>query len=200
RKRKVKGKFPSYLSLFDKNTQTFHATYHWQIPCGNYYCHDGFYCYSGNCRPIRSCGAHDHCPSDQYCDIHLRVCRKGIRRCYAHHECGYGNICKGGICKKRECRKHTDCPDNEACYYPGICRGYQAYCHEGYPGYCKDGYVCVAKRCKKRQCNSKYDCKLGDHCVGGFCKPQPGFCSSDGDCDKNQCCAKGNDQHGVCKS
>lgn len=55
-------------------------------------------------------------------------------------------------------------------------------------------------RCKKRQCNSKYDCKLGDHCVGGFCKPQPGFCSSDGDCDKNQCCAKGNDQHGVCKS
>ena len=144
RKRKVKGKFPSYLSLFDKNTLTFHATYHWQIPCGNYYCHDGFYCYSGNCRPIRSCGAHDHCPSDQYCDIHLRVCRKGIRRCYAHHECGYGNICKGGICKKRECRKHTDCPDNEACSYPGICRGYQAYCHEGYPGYCKDGYVCVA--------------------------------------------------------
>lgn len=56
------------------------------------------------------------------------------------------------------------------------------------------------ERCKKRQCNSKYDCKLGDHCVGGFCKPQPGFCSSDGDCDKNQCCAKGNDQHGVCKS
>ena len=115
-----------------------------QIQCGNYYCHDGFYCYSGSCRPIRSCGAHDHCPADQYCDIHLQACRKGVRRCYTDRQCGYGNICKGGICNKRECRRHRDCPGNQACHYPGICRDYEAYCYEGYPGYCKDGYVCVA--------------------------------------------------------
>ncbi|KAJ7351896.1 hypothetical protein OS493_034804 [Desmophyllum pertusum] len=171
------------------------------IPCGNYYCDDGFYCHSGECQPKRRCSHHSHCPTDQYCDTYKHACRVGARRCYSQWGCGSGSICKGGICQKRECTKHTDCPEGKACEYPpGICKNYQAYCYQGYDNYCKQGYVCVNNYCKKRECNGNYNCKLGDHCVGGFCKPQVGFCSSDSECTKDQCCAKaGNNKHGVCK-
>lgn len=52
------------------------------------------------------------------------------------------------------------------------------------------------------ECGSDFGCKIGDHCVGGFCKPQKDFCKTDGDCSKDQCCViKGNGERGgVCKS
>ncbi|XP_073229748.1 uncharacterized protein [Porites lutea] len=170
--------------------------------CGGHYCTDGFYCLHGNCYPKRRCGHHGHCLKDQYCDKYQQVCRKGVRRCSYHNQCGYRQICKGGKCKERECFGHRDCPDSDACHYPpGICLAYTAYCHEGY-NYCKRGYVCVNRKCVKMECGSDFGCKIGDHCVGGFCKPQKDFCKTDGDCSKDQCCViKGNGERGgVCKS
>lgn len=59
----------------------------------------------------------------------------------------------------------------------------------------------VIEKCVKRECNYNYDCKLGDKCDGGFCKPIPGFCLNDNDCDKDQCCAKaGDNKSGLCKN
>ena len=54
-------------------------------------------------------------------------------------------------------------------------------------------------QCKKMECLGQNDCKIGDHCDGGFCKPQPGFCMKDGDCAKQQCCAGKGKRGGVCK-
>ena len=63
-------------------------------------------------------------------------------------------------------------------------------------------YVDLVGKCVKMECGSDFGCKIGDHCVGGFCKPQKDFCKTDGDCSKDQCCViKGNGERGgVCKS
>ncbi|KAL9960542.1 hypothetical protein ACROYT_G034015 [Oculina patagonica] len=147
------------------------------------------------------CNHHAHCQEEQYCDTSLGVCKEGVRKCHSHWDCGSRNLgCKEGICQKSECTRHTECPGNQACKYPpGICEDYEPYCR--YDSYCKNGYICVDKRCKKRECNGDHNCKLGDKCVNGFCKPIPGFCSNDKDCDKDQCCAKaGHNPHGLCKN
>jgi len=86
---------------------------------------------------------------DQYCDIYKHACRKGVRRCYCPRHCGSHNICKEGICQKRQSTRYKECRlGSKACEYPpGYCRDYDAYCYDGYDDYCKVAYVCVDKEC-----------------------------------------------------
>ena len=118
-----------------------------QFRCGRTWClKDAFIClHNRYCQAKKHCYRHSNCPQDQYCDTYWKACRKGVRRCTYGNECGNKEICKSGLCQKRECRRHKDCPGNQACDYPpGICKNYSSYCYEGYPGYCRNGYTCVA--------------------------------------------------------
>ena len=130
-------------SIFTEKCPVTLVSLFFKFVCGNTYClKDAFKCYHGYCYAKRHCTHNDHCLEDQYCDRYYQACRKGIRRCSHTQQCGYGLVCKGGLCKKRECIRHRDCPGNKYCYYPpGICFDYSAYCY--HDNYCKSGYACV---------------------------------------------------------
>ena len=109
-----------------------------QIKCDNRYCYDEFYCVNRYCHVKQACTYHAHYPKDQYCDIYKHACRKGVRRCYHQRHCGSQNMCKDGICQKRQCTRHKECLGIKACEYAsGYCRDYDAYCYEGCYDYCK---------------------------------------------------------------
>lgn len=132
------------------------------------------------------------CPADLQCA--RRRCRSA--RCGGPEDCERaGEVCDAetGLCGPPECERTAECPDGQACIFPGRCRVANPCADdEGCPFYnegCIDSFcvpdACAAATCGERglQCDPGSG-RCGESCAGGCpsgtaCAPSGAACLED---------------------
>ncbi len=168
-------------------------------------CDDGNPCTIDSCDPATGCAhadSNEQCDDQNACTLNDQ-CIAGTCVGGPPPDCDDGNLCTTDSCSTKDGCIHSvnsaPCNDGDVCTVNDQCQLGQ--CQGGQSLVCNDGNGCTDDSChpvngcvfvaNDAPCDDGDACTTGDHCAGGWCKPDAFVQCDDGNPCTSSSCAPG---------